>query len=112
MLSVAKFLLNIFPQLWHTFASCYDFSCVFVNGRIFFLSKLIILVAWSLKKAQKFFIKSSPRYKQFLFSIWSNYQIFDTGYLQGMCFLIVVVEDFSELFLKLSISLIKDSMSA
>ena len=65
----------------------------------------------SLKEVQNFFIQSFPQYKVCLFSIWSNPQIFDIEYPQGICSPIFVAEDFSGLFTHQSILQIKGSMS-
>ena len=65
----------------------------------------------SLKDLQNF-IQSFSRYKVWLFSKWSNDQIVDIEYPQGIFSPISVVEDYSGLFAHSSIILIKDSMLA
>ena len=64
------------------------------------------------KELQNFFIQSSPRYKLYLFFILPNAHLFDIEYSQGILLPIFDVEDFSGLFVQLSIFLIKNLMSA
>ena len=74
----------------------------------FFFSKPIIFFECSLQEAQNFFMESFPRYKLCLFSIWSNPQIVDIEYSQGICLPIFVFKEFAHP----TIFLIKDSISA
>ena len=80
-----------------------DFSSFFVNGNIFFLSKLVKSTVRSLREIQNIFMQSSPRYKLYVFFILSNAHIVDIEYPQGICSPIYVAEDFSGLDLQLSI---------
>ena len=63
-----------------------------------------------LKRTANLFNKSFPQYKVYLFSIWSNAQIVDIEYPQGIGSL--NFKDFFGLFAHPSIFLIKDSILA
>ena len=84
-----------------------NFSSFFVNGTIFFFTKLITFRAFSLKEVQNFFIYSSPRYKVWLFSILSKAHKVGIEHPQGICSPIFVVEEFSGLFAHPSVFLVK-----
>ena len=88
--------------------SC-DFSWLFVNFIIFFVSKLFIIVACSLKD---FFHAIFTSVYIMLIFLPSNDHMIDTEFPQGMCSATFVVDDFSKLFLQLYILLIKISGSA
>ena len=64
-----------------------------------------------LKEVQNFFRQYFPQYKVCLFSMWSNAQIVDREYPQGICSPISVVEKFSALFAYPSMILVKNPMS-
>ena len=57
----------------------------FVNGNIFFFSKLIPFTACSRREQKSFFIKSSLHYKLHLFSMLSKSHIGEIEYPQGVC---------------------------
>ena len=59
----------LFPQIEHTFASCCDFSSSITYITIFFFSKSIIFLVYSLKLIQTFSIQSFPRYEVSLSSM-------------------------------------------
>ena len=100
-------------RLFLSLVKCFrNFRYFFVNGNIFFFSKLINFVACSLGELQKNFIQSSPRYKLCLFSTISNAHIVDIEYLLGIRLSIFLIEDFPGFFAYPSFCLIKDSKSA
>ena len=109
MSKVSNFLVTvIFSKLVLIFFSrnvtfcCFDviLALFLLTATFFFFSELVILFAHSLKISQNVLIQLSPRYKLCLFSISLNSQIICIEYLQGICFSIFVVEDFSGLFLQ------------
>ena len=53
-----------------------------------------------LKDPQNFFMQNLPLYTSYLFSIPSNFHVVDVKYLQEMRSPIIVVDDFSALFLQ------------
>ena len=78
---------NVLIQMQQIFVFSYDYCCLFVNGIIFFFTKLIIFfIRCSLKDWQNFFMKSSPLYTSCLFSIPSTAHIVGIGYLQRNMF--------------------------
>ena len=109
---IAVFMFEPFLQLKQIFDFSYDSCCFFVNGIIYFFSKLAIFNACTLKDSQNIFWQSSYLYKSCLFSIPSNVHIVDNKYQQGICSHNFVVRDFSGLCLHSSTFLIKDSGSA
>ena len=87
------------------FLFSYDFYCSFANNFIFFLIKLIIFVACSLKDSQNSFMLSLPLYKSCLFPMF--FDIADTKKPDVICLLTFVVDVFSGLLLHPSIFSIK-----
>ena len=78
----------------------------------------MIIIIWTLWKTTGISLGilnykySFLQYKVYLFPKWSNAQIVDNEYPQGICSPIFIVEEFSGLIEHLSTFLIKDSMSA
>ena len=87
------------------FLFLYDSYCSFVNNFIFFLIKLIIFVVCSLKDSQNSFMLSLPLYKSCLFPLF--FDLADTKKPDVICLLTFVVDEFSGLFLHLSIFSVK-----
>ena len=70
--------------MWQFIWLRHDSYSLFPNGIIFFFSKLIIFIAYSLNDSQNFFMQSSPLYTSCWFSIPWNVHIKDIAYLQGI----------------------------
>ena len=88
------------------------FLLLFVNNFIFFVLKLIIFIACSLKNSQNVFIQSLPLYISWLFSMLLNKDIVDIEKPAGICSLTFVVDEFSGLFWHLPIFYMIHSRSA
>ena len=101
-----------FMQMQQIVVFSYDSCCLFVKFIIFFISKLFIFIAWSLKDSQTFLMQSSPLFTSCLFLIPSDVHLVDIDYTQGIRSLTYVVDDFSKSFFHPSINLIKDLKSS
>ena len=106
-------VIFIFWKLFYHFFLVSWYNVIFFNGIIFSFQNQLYFLHALLKIQKNIFIKSYSQYKLCLFSIYSNAQIVDINYSQGIYFPIFVVEGFSQIFLQLFNFFIKDfSMSA
>ena len=55
---ISLFMFELFLEMYQVLVISYNLCCLFVNGVIFFCSKLIIFVVFFLKDSQKLFIQS------------------------------------------------------
>ena len=78
----------------------------------FYISKLSIFVAFSLKDIQNFFMQSSSLFTPRFFSIPLHFHIVEIEYPQGLSFPTFAANNFSELLFHSSIILIKNSRFA
>ena len=85
-------------------------AALLLTTSLFF--RLNIFIVCSLKDSQNVFIQYLPLYKSFKFSMFLNGDIVDIENPTGICSLTFVVDEFSGLFLHLSIFSIKHSRSA
>ena len=95
---ISVFIFTSFLQMWQFILLKYDLCSSFVNGIVFFFSKLFIFIVSSLNDSEDYFMKS-PLYTSCLSSLPSNVHIVDIEYPQEICSPIFVVNDFSGLIL-------------
>ena len=110
ILSLVYLCLNFFLKIKQIRVFSYDFCCSFVNGIIFFFSKLIIFIECSLKDSQNLFMQPSPQYLSCSFNYTIKYPYCE--YRQDICSPTFVLDNFSKLPLNKSILLMKDSRPA
>ena len=94
---------KFFLQMWQFTWFRYDSDSSFINGIIFFFSKFIIFIAFSLKNSRNFVIQSLSLYTSCSFSIPLNVHIVDIEYPRRVYSPTFVVDNFSGLFLHPSI---------
>ena len=79
------------------------FVCLFVNGIVFFFSKLLAFIAYSSSDSQKCFMQFSILYASWLLSVPTNSHIVEIEYPHEKCSPTLIADFFSEQFLHLSI---------
>ena len=97
---IFKYLFSNFSL--HTlliFAFSYNSSYAFVNNFIFFFSKLIFFIAFSLKNSLNLFMQSLSLYTSCLFSVLLNKGFIDIEKSDGIWSLTFAVDKFSGSFL-------------
>ena len=112
-------IIYIFSVFLDSFTKNVTFFCIFLWFYLFFLLAVtffsfqnqLYFFACSFKESLNFFIQSFLWYKVCLFSIWSNRQVVDIKYAQGICSPISVVEEFLGLFLHASRSVSRFKVS-
>ena len=102
-------IIYIFREIFLRILFCKYFSILFLLTVTFFsFQNQLYFLHVLLKIHRTFSCSLFPRYKVCLSSMWSNPQIVDIEYLQGICSPIFVVEDFFGLFSRPSIFIINN----
>ena len=110
--TISMFIFRFFSTYIKIFCISYNFCCSFVKNIIFFFSKSIIYFVSCLKDSQNFFMQSLRLYTSCLFSMLLNDDVVDNEKPDGICSSTSVVDEFSGLWLRLSVFSIKHSRYA
>ena len=89
------------------FGFWYDFCCSVVNNFNFFVLKLIIFIAYSLKDSQNFFMQCLHFHTSCLVSMLLNDDIVEIEKSDGICLPTFLLNEFTRLFLHPSVFSIK-----